>query len=63
MGSMRNDMLGLLFFGVTLFAVVASAYYAVLGWLLRDRLLSRAAVVSLLIFGVLAVVSFPRELV
>ena len=56
-------MLGLLFFVVALFAVVASAYYAVLGWLIRDRLLFWAAVVSFLIVVVLAVLSFPRDVV
>ena len=56
-------MLGLLFFAVTVFAVVASAYYAMLGWLIRDRLLFWAAVVSFLIVGMLAVVSFPRDVV
>ncbi len=52
---MRNDTLGLLFFGVALFAAVGSVYYYVMGVLERDRLVSRAAVVGFLVFGAAAV--------
>lgn len=52
---MRNDTLGLLFFAVALFAVFGSVYYYVAGVLDGDRLLSRSALLALLVFGAAAV--------
>ena len=52
---MRNGTLGLLFFLVALFAMVAMGRYYVLGVLVRDRVASRSAAVGFLVFGAAAV--------
>ncbi len=52
---MRNDTLGLLFFLVALWAVVAMGRYYVLGVLTEDRVASRLAAVGFLVFGAAAV--------
>ena len=52
---MRNGTLGLLFFLVALFAMVAMGRYYVLGVLEKDRVASRSAAVGFLVFGAAAV--------
>jgi hypothetical protein len=54
-GGVRNDTLGLLFFLVALWAVVAMARYYVMGVLARDTVASRGAAVGVLVFGAAAV--------